>query len=89
LKNLYLRRNRLRELPAEIGSLKNIQSIELDDNPDLSSPPPEIIASGTAAVLSYLQQLQRQDTIRYESKLLIVGEAGTGKTSLLRSLHGE
>ncbi len=37
--------------------------------------------------MAFLRELQENSITRYESKLLIVGEAGTGKSSLIRALR--
>jgi internalin A len=84
-----LSRNQLKHLPTQIGKLNSLYKFELGDNPYLVTPPPEIIASGLADIKAFLQELQEHSTIRYETKLLVVGEGGTGKSSLLRSLREE
>ena len=55
---------------------------------DLTNPPPEIVNQGNDAIINYL----RERTVvgvdhLYEAKMLIVGEGGAGKTSLLRRLY--
>lgn len=87
LTHLDLGRNQLRQLPPELGALTNLRELVLDGNP-LQSPPPEIVKQGTGAVLAYLRQL-RASSRQWVSKLLMVGEGGVGKTSLLRALRGE
>ena len=62
--------------------------LDLSRNPNLTSPPPEVLGQGTQAVLTYLQQ-QKDGKRQWISKLLVVGEGGVGKTSLLRALRGE
>ena len=66
-----------------------MQILYLDNNPDLLTPPPEIVAQGTQEILAFLRELQRASITRYEAKLLLVGEGGTGKSSLLRALRGQ
>ena len=85
---LDLENNQLSSLPAEIGSLPALTELRLDDNP-LITPDPTIVDQGTAAVLSFLRQQQRGGRRQWVSKLLLVGEGGVGKTSLLRSLKRE
>jgi len=53
-------------------------------------PTPEIVKQGNAAILSYFEELERQgiDSL-YEAKMLVIGEGGAGKTSLVRKLQDE
>jgi internalin A len=89
LQELYLSDNQLRGFPAEVGRLVSLQELYLDGNPSLQTPPAEIIVQGTAAILAFLRDLLENSVIRYEVKLLIVGEGGTGKSSLLRALRNQ
>ncbi|AUB79786.1 COR domain-containing protein [Candidatus Thiodictyon syntrophicum] len=53
----------------------------------LTHPSPEVVQQGPEAVLNYFREIEAQGTDRlFEAKLLIVGEGGAGKTSLLRRL---
>ena len=84
LQRMYLFNNQLSELPAEIGQLTNLQTLTLDNNP-LKSPPPEVVNQGTQAILAYLRDLPTAEK-QWVSKLILVGEGGVGKTSLVRRL---
>jgi len=68
--------------------LKNLINLQLNGNP-LQQPPPEIVKQGTEAVLAYLRELKKEEVRKWVSKLLIVGEGGVGKTSLLRALSNQ
>lgn len=81
--------NLLSHLPTQLGNLPKLKNLEIQNNPTLLNPPPEIAALGTDDILAYLREIQQDSVIRYEAKLLIVGEGGTGKSSLLRALRGE
>lgn len=97
LRLLYLHRNRIESLPGWITdfdmeiSLRDTYHrdgfINLSNNP-LTSPPPEVVKQGNAAIRSYFRQLseQREDYL-FEAKVLIVGEPGAGKTSLTWKLQ--
>jgi GTPase SAR1 family protein len=55
----------------------------------ISNPPLEIARKGTNAILSYWSELSKMENYRlYEAKMMVVGEGGAGKTSLLRRLFG-
>ncbi len=53
----------------------------------IETPPPEIVKEGVEAIKNYWRQ-QQEAGINYlcEAKLLIIGEAGAGKTSLARKI---
>jgi len=91
LTELDLRKNKLTSLPSEIGNLTDLTELNLRGNPDLSFPPPEVVSQGTRAVLAYLGAILRDPARgrKWEAKLLIVGEAGVGKTELVKSLYGD
>ena len=86
---LSLHNNQLSSLPPEISQLSNLTRLSLDNNPQLSSPPPEIVEQGTQAIFTYLRERLEGSLRQWVSKLLVVGEGGVGKTSLLRALRGE
>jgi internalin A len=88
LQDLDLSNNRLRSLPPEITELSELLSLKLERNP-LRNPPPEVVARGQSDIFDYLHDLSVGSEIRYEAKLLMVGEGATGKSSLLRALRGE
>jgi small GTP-binding protein len=96
LKVLHLYKNQLTELPPEIFQLKiSIQwekfhpkHSELSGNP-LESPPVEIVKKGKAAVLEYFKSLEGEKQALNEVKVLLVGNGGSGKTSLVKQLFGE
>jgi hypothetical protein len=54
----------------------------------LTIPPVEIVAQGNEAILSYFRERDAGEIDHlYEAKMLILGEGGAGKTSLLRRLY--
>jgi internalin A len=86
---LSLAGNQLTQLPDSIGRLTALTTLHLDGNQHLSSPPQEVRAQGTGAVLAFLRALAESSVERWRSKILIVGEATVGKTSLAKQLLGE
>jgi len=54
----------------------------------INNPPYEVITQGSDAIINYLIEKQSQGIAHlYEAKLLIIGEGGSGKTSLFRRLY--
>jgi hypothetical protein len=54
----------------------------------LVRPSPEVVKQGHDAVLNYFREAEAQGVDQlFEAKVLIVGEGGAGKTSLLRRLY--
>jgi len=88
LKVISLNNNQIKALPEAITNLPSLKVLSLYNNP-LTSPPPEIVAKGSKAIIIYLRQQARASQQQWAAKLLLVGEGGVGKTSLLRALQGE
>jgi len=64
LRHFLLRGNQLTSLPAELGQLSQLldkayaHGLDLADNPNLHHPPPDVVAGGTEAILTYLRNHQ-------------------------------
>ena len=88
LQQLDLRANQLSQLPPEIVQLTSLQYLDLRSNP--IPIPPEILNSpgNVKEILDYyFQVLDPNETEPlYESKFIIVGEGGAGKTTLAKKL---
>ena len=91
LTSLDLGENQLTQLPPEITRLTNLTSLDLRKNEGLNLPP-EIIENwqDAPAILRYIEQISaaREEDKRplNEAKMLLVGEGGVGKTSLVNML---
>ena len=54
----------------------------------IQQPPPEILNRGSQAIQAYYRQLEMEGTEKlYEAKLLVVGEAFAGKTTLAKKIQ--
>jgi len=87
LMSLNLDENELTSLPREIVQLEKLTTLCLTGNL-LESPPWLIAKWGIETIRDYFRQLEKagKDYL-YEAKLLIVGEAGAGKTTLAKKLE--
>ena len=88
---LRLNHNQLTTVPPEIMQLTKLKELWLHDNPDLAIPP-EIVAqyNNPQAFLDYLHEQQREPARPLnEAKLILVGQGGVGKTSLVKRLMGQ
>ena len=86
LTELDLRNNQLTTLPEAITRLTNLTKLHLRNNP-IETPPLEIVKKGIEAIRDYFRQSEKGTAYLYEAKLLIVGEAGAGKTSLAKKIE--
>jgi internalin A len=86
LQELNLSDTRVLDL-TPLAGLSAIHKLSVENCP-LKNPPPEIIKQGGDAILNYLRELALGEVDHlYEVKMLILGEGGAGKTSLLRRLY--
>ncbi len=78
--------NKLSELPAEVGQLQNSCQLSLNNNP-LKTTPIEIAKKGIPAIRDYFQSLAKEENLPLnEAKVIILGQGGIGKTSLVNRL---
>jgi internalin A len=78
--------NKITEVPQAILTLPNLSILRLENNP-IKSPPPEIVFKGLSSIRDYFTQVDEAGTdFLYEAKLLILGEPGAGKTSLMQKI---
>jgi Leucine-rich repeat (LRR) protein len=85
LQSLYLSGNQLSELPLSLVKLEKLTDVQVNGNP-LTAIPPEIVEQGWLAIREYLLESSKQ---LWMAKMLVVGQGGVGKTSLLRRLRDE
>jgi len=87
LTTLHLDNNPITSLPDGLGNLTALATLFLGNN-QMVSPPPEIVAAGTKSVVAFLRARQDDSAPQWSSKMLVVGEAAVGKTSIAKALCG-
>jgi hypothetical protein len=98
LETLDLRKTKVQDISPLRPLLEGGLQVSLSEYPSgdgvychgcpLIHPPSEIVQQGRDAVLNYLREIEAQGKDQlFEAKLLILGEGGAGKTSLLRRLY--
>jgi Leucine-rich repeat (LRR) protein len=93
LTELYLWNNQITAITDAIKSLTKLQYLDLRGNPisiprDLLAPSSGEYRPSARPILDYYFRVQdpKKSTQIYEAKILIVGEGGSGKTSLANKL---
>jgi GTPase SAR1 family protein len=83
---VYKNRNQIKQIPATILQLPKLKSLNVKKQ-SIEIPPPEVVKEGVEAIKNYWRQ-QQEVGIDYlcEAKLIIVGEAGAGKTTLAKKI---
>ena len=88
LTNLDLSYNKISELLVEVTNIKGPLLHTFKKNP-IEIPPMEIMKKGKKSVKAYLESLEGEKRVLNEVKMLLVGDGGAGKTSLVKRLLGE
>ena len=85
LSHLYLNNNSLNDVPVSLAQLERLEYLTLEKNP-LNPALQSAYDQGLGAVKAYLHSLEQNAEPLYEAKLVLVGEGGVGKTTLLNAL---
>lgn len=88
LTSLNIFGNEIENLPLELGQLTTLSQLDLYGNP-LKNIPVSIKDQGARAVIAFLSNQSISTQKQWLSKLLLVGEGGVGKTSLVNSLQNK
>ncbi len=95
LKRLNLGHNKITKLPKEIANITRpivwdadyqmYEYVDLYENP-LIEPPIEVVKRGNTSIKNYFISLEFDTERLFESKLIVVGQGGVGKTFLINRL---
>ncbi|MCP4221171.1 MAG: hypothetical protein GY765_41460 [bacterium] len=85
---LSLTKNNLNDLPTSFGALTELWKLFLNGNP-LNPDLAAAFAEGTKSVVQFLRQRGVEEVVLHEAKLVLVGEGGVGKSSLLGALRDD
>jgi len=85
LKRFDISKNKIRQLPISMENLPSLDSLSMHNN---NIPvPPEILAQTPKTIIGYAIQITSESTRAInEAKVLLVGQGGVGKTSLVKRL---
>ncbi len=84
LEDLYIQNNKISQLPLSLSGLGNLKRIKFTANP-LSNIPVDF-PERAADVKEYLRSLQEDPVANKVVKLVLVGQEGVGKTTLLKAI---
>ena len=87
LRELWLKSNSLTIIPPSLVRLEKLETLVLNGNP-LNPALKSAYEQGLPALMAYLRSLEQAEPL-YETKLVLVGEGGVGKTTLLKALTGK
>lgn len=86
LDELYLDSNSISDIsPIKDFYNEDITIFETDNNP-LKFPPIEIVKLGDDTINEYFEHCEQGTSVLREAKLIIIGEAGAGKTTFAKKL---
>lgn len=88
LEEIYLHGSKVKHFPSSMKNLVNLKRLILEDTPFEEFIPPEILKQPATDIVNYILRYQEDpDKIKLnESKMIIVGQGGVGKSSLLQRL---
>ncbi len=82
LTELDLSNNEISDI-SFVKELKNLSKIKLTDNP-ITTPPESVWKEGIEAIRNYYEQIEKYGSdLLYEAKIILVGEPGAGKSTLV------
>jgi len=84
LEDLRVNNNKLSQLPVSLSALSRLRRIAFAGNPLINIP--SDFPERAADVRQYLSSLQEDPVVNSTVKLVVVGQEGVGKTSLMKAI---
>ncbi|EGC32773.1 cGMP binding protein with small GTPase-serine/threonine kinase-dep-rasgef-gram-and two cGMP binding domains [Dictyostelium purpureum] len=88
LEVLSVNNNKLTLLPTSIASLTSLKTLNIKQNP-IITPPSTVISKGLKDIVSFLRELETGARPCLRSKLVVLGDPGVGKTSVIQCIKGK
>ena len=86
LRTLTFAGNDLHEIPLSFRHLTELQEFSIDED-NMLIPPRDVVQKGLHEIHSFIVSLAEESFPCYRIRLLVLGDKGSGKTSLLRRLR--
>jgi len=86
---LGISHNQIKDLKPLLPFIEKRIKYNISKNP-IENPPMDIVKQGDKAILNYFKQLEEEEGKQeylFEAKLLVIGEAGAGKTTFARRIQ--
>eukprot|EP01132_Coremiostelium_polycephalum_P002390 gene2390-2955_t len=88
LEVLSLNNNKLTLLPTSIALLPCLKTLNIKSNP-IITPPSTVVSKGLKDIVSFLRELETGARPCLRSKLVVVGDSGVGKSSVVQCIKGK
>ena len=86
LRVLNVSGNQFRKLPLELCYLTKLNTL-LVDRDGIMFPPPHVMHQSSQLIIQYLEAIQDNPTLNKEAKLVVVGQEGVGKSTLIKGMR--
>ena len=86
LRVLNVSGNQFKKLPLELCCLTKLNTL-LIDRDGIMFPPPQVMRQSSQQIIQYLEATQDNPTSNKEAKLVVVGQEGVGKSTLIKGMR--